>query len=190
MVGRKVGRRGRVILMAWALVAVGCDALMTVAPDDGDLFDAPLPGLSPDELATFARGDEEFGRAFFPSDGLGPLFNNVSCASCHSGDGRGRPENALTRFGESPDFAAHLGGPQLQTRAIGGAVPEQLPAGMASSLRLPPPVFGMGLIEAIPDQTLLALADPQDRNGDGISGRAHMVTPPAWVPADEPGAGP
>src|SRR5688572_8517358 len=112
-----------------ALVAAGCGDLFTVAPDDGDLFDAPIDGLARDELATFLRGDAEFGRSFFPADGLGPLFNNVSCASCHSGDGRGRPENALVRFGEPPDFAPHLGGPQLQDRAIGGAVPETLPPG-------------------------------------------------------------
>jgi CxxC motif-containing protein (DUF1111 family) len=185
---------GRVASALLALAAAGamtaCDDLFTAAPPGEDLLDSPLPDLTADELAAFARGDAEFGRAFAAAEGLGPIFNNVSCASCHSGDGRGRPENALVRFGTAPDFAAHLGGPQLQTRAIGGAVAEQLPAGVASSRRLPPPVFGMGLMEAIPDRTLLALADPEDRDRDGISGRAHMVTPPAWVPADEAGAGP
>ncbi|MEM9997927.1 MAG: di-heme oxidoredictase family protein [Bacteroidota bacterium] len=34
---------------------------------------------------------------------------------------------------------------------------------------------GMGLLEAIPEQTILALADPNDADGDGISGRANMV---------------
>ena len=176
------------------LVAVGvtaaCEELFTAAPPSEDLLDAPFPDLTADELAAFARGDGEFGRAFSAADGLGPIFNNVSCASCHSGDGRGRPENALIRFGTAPDYAASLGGPQLQTRAIGGAVAERFPDGFAKSLRLPPPVFGMGLLEAIPDQTILALADPQDRNGDGVSGRAHMVTGPVWVPAGELGTGP
>jgi CxxC motif-containing protein (DUF1111 family) len=37
-------------------------------------------------------------------------------------------------------------------------------------------VFGAGLVEAIPDATILALADPEDTNGDGISGRAAVVT--------------
>jgi CxxC motif-containing protein (DUF1111 family) len=41
--------------------------------------------------------------------------------------------------------------------------------------RVPIPTFGAGLIEAIPDETLLALEDPDDRNGDGISGRAAIV---------------
>jgi CxxC motif-containing protein (DUF1111 family) len=179
-----------ILALTAAVTMAGCEDLFTAAPADADLLDAPLPGLTADELAAFVRGDAEFGRAFSASAGLGPLFNNVSCASCHSGDGRGRPENALVRFGTAPDYASHLGGPQLQTRAIGGAVAERFPDGMARSLRLPPPVFGMGLIEAIPDPTILALADPQDANRDGISGRAHMVTPPAWVPAGELGAGP
>jgi CxxC motif-containing protein (DUF1111 family) len=56
-------------------------------------------------------------------------------------------------------------------------------------VRLPPPVFGVGLIEAIPDATILALADPLDADGDGVSGRVSLVTPPNWVPASEPGAG-
>lgn len=40
-----------------------------------------------------------------------------------------------------------------------------------TSLRIAPPVRGMGLLERIPESDILALADPDDRNGDGISGR-------------------
>jgi CxxC motif-containing protein (DUF1111 family) len=50
-----------------------------------------------------------------------------------------------------------------------------LPAGTLTSLRQPPPVFGLGLLEAIADETLEALADPDDANGDGISGRVNHV---------------
>ena len=41
--------------------------------------------------------------------------------------------------------------------------------------RVPIPLFGAGLVEAITDETLLALADPLDLDRDGISGRAPMV---------------
>jgi CxxC motif-containing protein (DUF1111 family) len=41
--------------------------------------------------------------------------------------------------------------------------------------RISIPLFGAGLVEAIPDDTLLALQDPDDRNGDGIRGRAAIV---------------
>jgi CxxC motif-containing protein (DUF1111 family) len=42
--------------------------------------------------------------------------------------------------------------------------------------RMSIPLFGAGLIEAIPDETLLALEDPFDRDRDGISGRAAVIT--------------
>ncbi|HUH14115.1 MAG TPA: di-heme oxidoredictase family protein [Longimicrobiales bacterium] len=173
-----------------AILAAGCDSLITQPPSDADLFDAPIAGLTREQQAAFVRGDQEFGRRFSIADGLGPIFNNISCADCHSGDGRGRPENALTRFSRAGDPVPELGGPQLQTRAIPGAVPETLPPGVEVSVRMPPPVFGAGLIEAIPDSVLLALEDPDDRDGDGISGRANRVHPPAWLPTGQPGSGP
>jgi CxxC motif-containing protein (DUF1111 family) len=85
-------------------------------------------------------------------------------------------------------MATAMGGPQLQSRAIAGAVPETLPDGYAASPRLPPPVFGVGLIEAIPEAEILSREDPHDADGDGISGRANRVPVPDWVPYTEPGA--
>lgn len=179
------------LALTTAVGALACADLFTEPVFDGDVFDAPVPGLTPSELAAFTRGDAEFGRNFAPTTGLGPIFNNVSCISCHSGDGRGRLENALQRIGSvDDDMLRHLGGPQIQDKATPGADAERLPAGAVVSLRLPPPVFGVGLIEAIPDSLLLALADPHDADGDGISGRVNMVTSPDFVPATEPGGGP
>ena len=43
------------------------------------------------------------------------------------------------------------------------------------SPRIAPPVFGVGLLEAVPESTVLAAADPDDADGDGISGRANRV---------------
>ncbi len=43
------------------------------------------------------------------------------------------------------------------------------------SLRIAPQMIGLGLLEAIPEEALLANADPDDRNGDGISGRPNRV---------------
>lgn len=168
------------------LLLAACD-LVPTAPDAGDLMDGPLPGLTSEELAAFIAGDEAFGRAFTPAEGLGPIFNNVSCAACHSGDGRGTPETGFFRFSVGDDLVPHLGGPQVQNRAITGAVPEELPSGVESSFRLPPPVFGVGLIEAIAPETILALADPTDADGDGISGRPNIVVPADFVPDTEPG---
>lgn len=55
---------------------------------------------------------------------------------------------------------------------------KNIPANTLISLRVPPPVFGTGLLEAIPDRTILALADPDDQNQDGISGKPNFV----WNP--------
>ena len=178
------------ILITGTFAAGACDRLTTAPAAEADVFDAPLPGLTQAEAAAFARGDEEFARRFSPSEGLGPIFNNASCASCHSGDGRGVVDNALQRIGTDADnLLRAVGGPQIQDKAIFGAVPEAAPAGVPVSLRLPPPSFGVGLIEAIPDATILALADPSDANGDGISGRPNMVSVADYVLAATGAAG-
>ena len=44
------------------------------------------------------------------------------------------------------------------------------------SPRLTPPMIGLGLLEAIPETAIAALADPEDLDGDGVSGRAAQVT--------------
>lgn len=43
------------------------------------------------------------------------------------------------------------------------------------SPRVAPQMIGLGLLEAIPAADILALADPEDANGDGISGRPNIV---------------
>lgn len=169
----------------------GCDTLLTKAPLGLDTLESPFEGMSNALNATFIRGDENFDRVFTVRDGLGPIFNQPSCGTCHPGDGRGKGlTGLLTRFSRGADLLPLMGGPQLQDRAIPGVTPERLPPGVDTSLRLAPPVFGMGLIEAIPEETILNLADPNDRNGDGISGRVNMVEPADFVPPTEIGSGP
>jgi CxxC motif-containing protein (DUF1111 family) len=46
---------------------------------------------------------------------------------------------------------------------------------VARSLRVAPPLVGLGLLEAVPEATILERADPDDRDGDGISGRPHWL---------------
>ncbi|CCN50497.1 putative thiol oxidoreductase [Vibrio nigripulchritudo MADA3029] len=43
------------------------------------------------------------------------------------------------------------------------------------SARVAPPMIGLGLLEAIPEETILAMADPEDKNKDGISGKVNRV---------------
>lgn len=53
-----------------------------------------------------------------------------------------------------------------------------LPAGTLTSYRTAPPMIGLGLLEAVPEDDIVALEDPDDRNNDGISGRSNRV----WNP--------
>ena len=46
------------------------------------------------------------------------------------------------------------------------------------SVRLTPPLVGLGLLEAIKESSITSMADPQDANGDGISGRLQTVPDP------------
>lgn len=48
---------------------------------------------------------------------------------------------------------------------------DPLPDGVRMSYRQAPPLVGLGLLEAVPDETLFAMEDPADLDGDGISGR-------------------
>ncbi|WP_437883516.1 di-heme oxidoredictase family protein [Pseudomonas sp. LRF_L74] len=62
--------------------------------------------------------------------------------------------------------------PNLQISQLGYG--EMHPQTMLST-RIAPPMIGLGLLEAIPEAAILANADPDDRNGDGIRGRANRV---------------
>ncbi len=168
----------RSLAMIPCLMLFACDTLMTEAPTAGDDFESPFDGMSHDLNALFLEGDENFERAFTIEDGLGPIFNNVGCEGCHPGDGRGSSDLGFFRFSIGSDLVAGEGGPQHQDKAIPGVPLETIPAGVDRSFRMPPPVFGVGLIEAIPEATILALVDEDDADSDGISGR------PNWVLAD------
>lgn len=170
-----------------SVVLIGCDELLTKSPDQDQSFDSPIEGLTNAERAIFARGDAAFGEVFTFQTGLGPIFNQASCERCHVGDGRGHPSVNLKRFGRNlgggqfnPLF--ELGGPQLQERSIPGYPAEVIPAQANTiSERGGPLVVGLGLIEAIPDSIILRHSDPNDADGDGISGRPNLIIPSEFL---------
>ena len=185
---RPAPRRGAVVLMAAALVLpAGC--ARKTQPGD------PLPGLNRSERARFARGQQVFKREFTPETGLGPLFNSTSCSECHEEPATGgsgdevevhatafliRSPGGGGRGGPAPacDPLTDQGGPVVQQHvtpalhdALGIDAEPVPPRATATGRRTTPSLLGFGLLDAVPDETILALADPDDRDRDGISGR-------------------
>jgi CxxC motif-containing protein (DUF1111 family) len=168
----------------------GCDIVMPDLPPDDQMLDGTIAGLTPSQVHQHIAGDEEFGRRFAVGDGLGPIFVATSCEQCHVGDGKGHPAFNLRRYGSYGaggggfDPLVSLGGPQLQHRAIPGYPPEEIPpeaTGVATFN--PPAVSGLGYLDAIDDSTLVALADPTDADGDGVSGRLQLHAPSELIEA-------
>ncbi|GGE19335.1 MULTISPECIES: di-heme oxidoredictase family protein [Sphingobacterium] len=181
-------RKSQIIIGGIIALIVGiqaCEKFEPGLPLEDSLLDGPIEGLSLSEMQRFNDGDRTFNDEVFTVEkGLGPLFVSNSCVSCHAGDGKGNPFSTLTRFGqvdETGNQFLHLGGPQLQNRAISGYQPEVLPMGATFSRFTPPAVTGLGLLEFVLDDVLLQMADPNDLDGDGISGRVNWINIPSYI---------
>ena len=143
-------------------------------------FGDPLPGLTKAQTDAFTTGLDEFTNVETIATGLGPIFNEVSCVACHSAPaagGSGVP--TVTRFGQTAgghfDPLAELGGSLLQAKAIHPDALEIVPPeANVTTLRQSTPLFGLGLIEAIPDATIERLAARPAH--DGITGKAAHIT--------------
>ena len=175
-----------IMIFILGLIWIGsCEVLEPSAPMDHEVLDGPIDGILADQRAQFLAGDNAFNKEIFTTaTGLGPLFVATSCGSCHAGDGKGHPFTSLVRFGQKDQTGNHYlnqGGPQLQNRSIPGFTPEQIPLGATHATFTPPANTGLGYIELVSDEDLLALADPDDKNGDGISGVPNWNTIPGYV---------
>ena len=172
------------VIAAFLTGVVACQKLLPGTPADDEILDGPVEGLTAEQNVVFLRGDIAFNdEVFTTATGLGPIFVATSCGSCHAGDGKGHPFTTLTRFGQtdaSGNQFLHLGGPQLQHRAIPGFQPEQIPAGATFSKFMPPANTGLGFLDFVPDASILALADENDANDDGISGRPNWISIPSY----------
>lgn len=166
-------------IMTWLLaLAVQAPLGSQTAPMPG----GPLPGLTPREFTEFRMGLDDFLEVETAEDGLGPAYNGTSCAVCHSipaigGGGvmvemRAAYEDGgrVQGLDDSGETLVHLF--SVPSHGCQVVMPDDV---TVVARRAPIPLFGAGLVEAIPDETLLALEDPFDRNRDGISGRAAVV---------------
>lgn len=150
-----------------------------VAPPPGE-YGAPLPSLSAAELESFERGRRLFDREFGLADGAGgPRLNGDSCRACHfepTIGGAGPVDVNVMRHGiVNPDgeFTEPVVGTILHKMI---ALPTQTVEPQADcdifEHRQTPHLFGLGLVDQIPDAVIIANADPDDTaTPDGISGR-------------------
>jgi CxxC motif-containing protein (DUF1111 family) len=171
-------------VLSLVLELSSCTKLEPKAPAKQDAMNAPLEGLTAEQNLFFNQGAEEFDEVYTSATGLGPMFVSTSCASCHSDDNRGHLFTVLTRFGQSDSSGnhfMHLGGPQLQHRSLPDFTPESLPSEASHANFIAPIVAGLGFLELVPESDLLAMADPNDLDGDGISGRVSWNYIPQWV---------
>lgn len=166
----------------FATVAFTGLPLGSAGPEFGD----PLPGLSRAEQERFRDGREAFAEEEDVADGLGPVFNETSCGACHSAPALGGGSDRLvTRFGTTSngrfDPLAQFGGSLVQDHAIGpqgscNYTPEQVPAvATIVAHRRSTPLFGLGLVDAVPDAAFREIAATQAAHSPATAGRVHVV---------------
>jgi CxxC motif-containing protein (DUF1111 family) len=171
------------VLGSLLFVVVLVGRLATVDAQQGPRLGEPLTGITPRQLEEFRMGLDDFLEVETSEEGLGPAFNGTSCAVCHNvpvvggagviGEIRAAGRDANGRpVPLSPDGETLF---QLFSTPLHGCQVVLPPEAVIIARRIPIPLFGAGLVEAIPDEVLLALADPEDRDGDGISGRTAIV---------------
>jgi len=160
------------------VLAAACAPAPPAVADAG----APVPGLDSAALHAFVEGRALFHRQFREEDGLGPLFNQDRCSSCHDvpalgGHGTEAVRKA-TRFEHGRcSLLEEEGGDMIQQQAMPllratGFTVESIP-GAATGIAgiVPTSLYGAGLIEAIDSAAIARNADPDDADRDGISGR-------------------
>jgi CxxC motif-containing protein (DUF1111 family) len=167
--------------------AVAALVLLTTGGGSPPQFGDPLPGLTPDLLARFQAGKALFDHEFDPAGGLGPVFNDTSCTNCHNQGGDGGGSDRLeTRYGRLTngvfDQLTQFDGQLLHERGIGifngvDFVGEVVPKeANVVARRRTTPLFGLGLVDSVPDETLQEIAQLQQFFTPETAGRANVVT--------------
>lgn len=162
--------------------------------DDGPVADGisgrlgeALPSATAAQLAAFQRGREVFQKRFDLADGLGPVFNVTFCGACHEKPVPGGSSGLYRNFflgGRLTSDGAFLfsdsegdAGGVLRVFNYDPDIPSRPTVPDTTTIfaqRNGIPTFGAGLIAALDDEEILKRVDPNDADGDGISGRANF----------------
>jgi len=169
--------------------AIGCgNASDDVAQEQGALGEA----LRGTDSTRFNEARANFALTETQEDGLGPIFNERSCAQCHSNSATGGAGQQIERrYGKLTngvfDPMASTGGSLRQLFGIGGyqdhdgtncqSGTDANPAAGATIFagRLTTPVFGLGLVESIPDGTITGIAAAQPAAIRGVANTTRVA---------------
>jgi CxxC motif-containing protein (DUF1111 family) len=177
----RIAATGIVVIASAALTPIGDHA----TPPD---FGQPMAGLPAALLDRFNDGKAEFESVETVEEGVGPVFNDVSCANCHTAAAIGGGSTILeTRFGTTGadglfDPLSQFGGSLIQKQGIGASAScEYLaelvpPEATITAQRRTTPLFGLGLVDAVPDATFYAISEEESHHPDGIAGLVSVVT--------------
>ena len=180
---------GRVCLVASAVV-YAISLQLTAQQRPSQQVGRPLDGLTPTLALAFDVGTRTFLNRYDIADGLGPVFNDESCVDCHRTPVVGGGSNrTVTRFGRMEggifDPLSELGGSLIQTRGIGTITTsdgaqnfggERVPSeANVVARRRSTTILGLGLVDAVPDATWLAIARAEASADAASAGRPNIV---------------
>jgi CxxC motif-containing protein (DUF1111 family) len=120
-----------------------------------------------------------------PADGLGPTFNNSSCRNCHdtivtggSGSITELRAGSRRRHGGTI-FVEAAGGTLIQSQALDPSIVESVrPKDNVTAFRITTNILGEGFVEAVLDQTLLAIRDQQPPQMKGLAVMVNVLEIP------------
>jgi CxxC motif-containing protein (DUF1111 family) len=144
---------------------------------------SPIANLDENNLRRFQVGQALFNRVFKPAQGLGPLFNGDQCSACHTEPAAGGTGEQFvhraSRFSapNQCDLLSSDGGENVRVMSTPalrahGIDRQPFPDRATERTRFNVPfIFGLGLVDAVPESQIVQRADPDDADRDGISGR-------------------
>src|SRR5262245_47817291 len=170
-----------------AFVAAGALLTLSVHLAAQRVGGLPIADLTIAERQRFDEGSRTFAKVYTVADGLGPVFNDDSCADCHrAGGGSNR---TVTQFGRVDrgafDPLEFLGGSLIQSRGVGSVttvdgthlfqgetVP---PEATVTARRRSQSLLGLGYVDAVPDETWFAIAAEERLADESTAGSVHVM---------------
>jgi len=204
VISRVRSQASAIAVCSGVLIAGGLGAGCTTEGDDNEpvaftsaeqeitaVAGDPLPGIT---AADFAEAKTHFQTVEELDDGLGPIFNEKACGNCHTqGATGGAGVQIERRFGRFDNglfnTLSNKGGSLRQLATVGSFTGknnqscfaplevEPPEATIKNRGRLTTPLFGAGLIEAIPDSVIIANASAQPTSIRGIVNRVPVLLP-------------